>query len=246
MTSKDILISLSKKIEQKSYHHAFLINCQNQIELDSTAMEIGRLIYCPNNSLPSDNCNICTRVLNNTAIDIAQIGDGTSTISKEEIKNLIKKISLTPLEERGIKIYIISNVENMTIEAANSLLKILEEPPKNTIAILKTLNDSKIISTIKSRCQRYNIISEVKKLESNRLTELVKSGQMVELFLYGQELNKLDKKEIREIVEDFYHNYTLRQNPALSILTLELMQDLQSKKPTSICIENFLIKISEV
>ncbi|AXK50686.1 DNA polymerase III subunit delta' [Spiroplasma alleghenense] len=245
MLAKNFLSDLIKKVNLQEIHHAFLVHSQDQELLDKTVEEMVRLIYCPQNSLPSDECSTCKRVVNKTIVDILEIGDSIGTISKDEIKNLIKKISLTSLENRGIKIYILTNAENMTNEAANSLLKILEEPPKNTFAILKTKKEANVISTIKSRCQRVTLESQILKLEENKLIDLVKSKDLVEIMLYGNSLAKLKKNELIEIVRDFYHNFAIREKAELGIFALDLIQDLEGRKPANICIENFLIKITE-
>jgi DNA polymerase-3 subunit delta' len=97
-----------------------------------------------------------------------------SNIKKEDILNIINRFSKTGVEERGIKIYIIYGIEYATSQAVNSLLKFLEEPPKNTYAILTTRSINLVLPTIKSRCQTYILKSNIKstneKLNQFKLT----------------------------------------------------------------------------
>jgi len=77
-------------------------------------------------------------------------------ISKDEVRNLIKKLTLKPFES-NFKINIIWLPEFLHHSTSNAMLKVLEEPPGNTIFFLVTNNDQKLISTIKSRVQNFNV-----------------------------------------------------------------------------------------
>lgn len=72
--------------------------------------------------------------------------------------------------EDGIKAAVVNNAEIMTMEAQNSILKILEEPPENTLIILSTSNSDSLLETIASRCEKIKIIDEklkIKEIESS-------------------------------------------------------------------------------
>tara|TARA_B100000029_G_scaffold497971_1_gene566165 strand:+ start:39 stop:1163 length:1125 start_codon:yes stop_codon:yes gene_type:complete len=77
-------------------------------------------------------------------------------ISKDEVRNLIKKLSLKPFES-NFKINIIWLPEYLHLSTSNAMLKILEEPPGNTLFFIVTNNDQKLISTIKSRVQSFKV-----------------------------------------------------------------------------------------
>ena len=77
-------------------------------------------------------------------------------ISKDEVRNLIKKLTLKPFES-NFKINIIWLPEFLHLSTSNAMLKVLEEPPGNTIFFLVTNNDQKLISTIKSRVQNFKV-----------------------------------------------------------------------------------------
>lgn len=82
-------------------------------------------------------------------------------IKTEEIKKLQKEFSLTSFGT-NYRVAIIRSAQKMNISAQNSLLKILEEPPKNSILILVVENEKKLLPTILSRCQivRFNLLSD--------------------------------------------------------------------------------------
>lgn len=87
-------------------------------------------------------------------------------ISVKEIENIIDNLNLKSFEG-GYKVQIIWMVETMRVEAANKLLKILEEPPAKTLFILIAEDDKKILPTILSRCQKITINA----LENNEISD---------------------------------------------------------------------------
>lgn len=87
-------------------------------------------------------------------------------ISVKEIENIIDNLNLKSFEG-GYKVQIFWMVETMRVEAANKLLKILEEPPAKTLFILIAEDDKKILPTILSRCQKITVNS----LENNEISD---------------------------------------------------------------------------
>ena len=82
-------------------------------------------------------------------------------IGVDEAEDVVKRLQLKSYEG-GYKVMIIWMAEKMNIAAANKLLKLIEEPPKNTVFLLLTENEEQIINTIKSRCQalHFPVLSE--------------------------------------------------------------------------------------
>ena len=87
--------------------------------------------------------------------EIIKAGNSQPAIYVNESEDIISRASLSAFQEE-YKIFIIWLPEKMRIEAANKLLKIIEEPFEDTIFILVSNDDSKILPTIQSRTQRYN------------------------------------------------------------------------------------------
>lgn len=87
-------------------------------------------------------------------------------ISVKEIENIIDNLNLKSFEG-GYKVQIIWMVETMRVEAANKLLKILEEPPAKTLFTLIAEDDKKILPTILSRCQKITVNA----LENNEISD---------------------------------------------------------------------------
>ncbi len=88
-------------------------------------------------------------------------------ISIDDIRDLNKRFSLSSTDH-SYKVCVIDTTEDLNLSASNSLLKILEEPPKNTLFILVSNNQQAILPTILSRCQKVSF----KKLEEQDLLQI--------------------------------------------------------------------------
>ncbi len=100
-----------------------------------------------------DNCPSCLRIEQGHHPDIHFIDDSDSgSIKIDHIRQLQKDMSLRPYEARK-KVFIINNAHSMTAEAANALLKVLEEPTKDSLIILVSSKTALLFKTIISRCQ---------------------------------------------------------------------------------------------
>ena len=82
--------------------------------------------------------------------------DAASNRGIQDAKDLIAQVQYAPINGK-YKIFIIDEVHMLTPEAFNALLKTLEEPPKNVIFILATTEPHKVLETIVSRCQRFDL-----------------------------------------------------------------------------------------
>lgn len=100
-----------------------------------------------------DTCPSCLKIEKNQHVDVHCIDEsGSESIKIEAIRTLQRDLSLRPYEGRR-KVFIIDNAHNLTSEAANALLKILEEPPPDSLIILISSKISLLFKTIISRCQ---------------------------------------------------------------------------------------------
>jgi DNA polymerase-3 subunit delta' len=139
--------------------HAYLLSGEAGTPLKETAFFMAKSLLCDHpNPLADEECRSCRRVDNGTYTDLLLLDGEEATIKKDDVQEVVDNFARTPLESKGVMIYIINMVENMTVEAVNSLLKFLEEPTKNTYAILTTRNEARILPTIVSRCERMRML----------------------------------------------------------------------------------------
>ena len=90
-------------------------------------------------------------------LNLSLQGDKEDTlIGIDQIKEMLHSANLPPFEGR-YRVYIIDEAGNLSLDAANCLLKILEEPPAQVVFILLTTNSKSIPATVISRCQKLNL-----------------------------------------------------------------------------------------
>lgn len=155
---------LKNSIENNKLSHAYLFELQENN--DEIVFSFIKNIICPKNY--SDNCtlcSICSRINNNNYPSIKIIKPDGMWIKKEQLLELQKDFSKTSIESEKM-IYVIYNAEKMNSASANTILKFLEEPAPNIIAVLLTSNVHEVIDTIVSRCQIINCKSTVYEIDN--------------------------------------------------------------------------------
>jgi len=139
----------------------------------ATAIAFARGLNCLS-SLPDgcDRCDSCRKIENGTHPDVELISplEGGLTISIDQIRKLQRSVAYRPLEGKW-KVYIIDDAASATEEAANCLLKTLEEPPPKVILILITENIYRLLPTVRSRCQLILFKQIPRQLTKKVLTE---------------------------------------------------------------------------
>ncbi len=132
-----------------------------------TAITFAKALNCKNAYSDScDKCESCIAIRNNIYPNVKIVGRNTERVGIDDVRSIIIS-SFVPLKG-GFKVNIIDNADKSTIQAFNSMLKYLEEPPKHTINILIAYEESTIPETIRSRAVRvvfrplsYKLILEI-------------------------------------------------------------------------------------
>lgn len=145
--------TLKNVLENNKVAHAYMFSGPNGTPKKETAYLMAQSLVCDTNGFACESCDICQRILHNEYADMIYL-DGTSTsIKKDDIIKLQHQFNKTGLESYGKKIYILDHAENATPDALNSLLKFLEEPSSDMVAILIVEQIDRVLPTIISRCQ---------------------------------------------------------------------------------------------
>lgn len=188
---------LKNAVAKNKYAHAYLFETNGYKGANQVALAFAKYLLCPNhysNSSKCVNCTQCNLIDQNSFSEIQIIEPDGLWIKKEQMDQLQKDFMQTAVQSE-FRIYIIHNAEKMNTSAANSILKFLEEPAPNIIAILVTDNMYQLLDTIVSRCQ---IISFAKNDESNHsMLEKVMD------FIYLPAT--VDKPEIEEYITAITH-----------------------------------------
>lgn len=148
-------------IKNNKISHAYMIETNNYKEKDNLIMSFIKLLFCesPNINLDScNNCNICNLIDSNSLSDFLVVEPDGNWIKKEQVLEIKEKFKTTSFQN-GPRIYLIKQADKLNKNAANSLLKFLEEPEGNVIAILETDNRYKVMETIRSRCQIHTLVN---------------------------------------------------------------------------------------
>ncbi|HEU4798532.1 MAG TPA: DNA polymerase III subunit gamma/tau, partial [bacterium] len=148
--------TLQNAIRTNRVVHAYLFAGHRGTGKTTTARILAKALNCVQGPTPTpDNtCPNCEAIGGGYSVDVIEI-DAASNRGIEEIRELRDRIRLTPTEGR-YKVYIIDEAHMLTTEAANALLKTLEEPPAHAVLVLVTTEPHRLPPTILSRCQRFD------------------------------------------------------------------------------------------
>lgn len=158
----------AKLIRENKLVHAYLLSGAEGTGKIELAKWIAKGIFCLNsqNGVPCLKCSECNRIENNNHPDVVTIMPDGLSIKVEQIRYLKSEFNKSGVESDR-KVFIIQDAQKMSIGAANSLLKFLEEPSGNITAFLLTSEPQKLLPTIISRCQEV----EMQQLTSGQLEQ---------------------------------------------------------------------------
>jgi DNA polymerase-3 subunit delta' len=140
-------------LENSRFSGAYLFSGPEGIGKKMIAKIIAQQINCTGQGeRPCENCSSCLKIRKEEHPDLHIIANGQAQIKIEDIREILRQASFRAYEG-AVKVFIIDNAHKLNIEAANSLLKVLEEPPKDVLIILITHKPQNIIKTVLSRCK---------------------------------------------------------------------------------------------
>lgn len=156
---------LRKSIKNNQVSHSYLFIGIDGIGKKLLATEFAKAMQCLNEDKYCNSCKSCIEFDSNNNPDFLYIEPDGNSIKIEQIRDMQKRIQEKPIISEK-KVYIINNADKMTVEAQNSLLKTLEEPPEYATIILIGSSENAFLTTIKSRCMilHFNPIEDEKML----------------------------------------------------------------------------------
>jgi DNA polymerase-3 subunit delta' len=171
-----ILSLLDYSLKTDAIAHAYLLVGPRHVGKGTLAINLAQALNCDGPELPCGQCRSCQRILEGKHADVTPIGlDSKTEIGIDDIRGLQRLANLPPYEGK-CKVFIIDDAEYLSTEAANSLLKILEEPPPRIVWLLLAAEEGHILPTIISRCQRL----ELKPVPSERVQEALVNSYNVD------------------------------------------------------------------
>lgn len=155
-------------IKENRLTHAYLFAGSSSIGKFSIAKMFVNILQCPNNLC--NECPTCIQVQKGSHPDTIMLKDATESIKIEQIREIISRLNMT--KQSNYKVLLIKKAERMTPEAANCLLKTLEEPPPDTIIIMTAQNVRELLPTIVSRVRLIKFHAYSKKFLEKKLKEM--------------------------------------------------------------------------
>lgn len=212
-----VLQVLKNSIMRKRLSHAYLFWGPPNVGKEFTAKIFAQSLNCLKENLDAcGKCISCQKVKKGLHPDVKIIYPKGMYLKIDQIRDIIRDINYRPLEGNW-KIYIINEAEKMRADAANTLLKTLEEPPVYAVLILLTTTPQSLPSTIISRCQpvRFSRIPPAKILtrlkeetqmeeELSKVIATISAGELGEVIRFKEELILKRDKVLRIILSLSY------------------------------------------
>ncbi len=150
----EVLQFFYHNIKHDQLYHAYIFVGSDITSLKDLVMSTTQMLLCKNlQQQPCNNCDACTKVIESVHPDVIW----KDTVDKKslniaEVREISAQVALKPWEGRH-KVFVLPAIDNMGIEAANALLKTLEEPTGHSVFLLTAEKTATIPETILSRCQ---------------------------------------------------------------------------------------------
>ncbi|OZI12140.1 DNA polymerase III subunit delta' [Bacillaceae bacterium SAS-127] len=222
-----VLRMLTNGLEKERVAHAYIFEGDQGTGKKNAALFFAKSLLCEEDGIMAcEVCNSCRRIESGNHPDVHYLEPDGLSIKKQQITFLQQEFSKTAVEAQK-KIYIIQHADKMTASAANSLLKFLEEPSADTVALLLTEQVQRLLPTIISRCQLLVFKPLPSELLQNKLIEEEISVPMASLVAKltnnFQEALELSHEEwfaqSRTIVLKLYE--VLQKNPLEAMVKLQ-------------------------
>ncbi|TES55505.1 DNA polymerase III subunit delta' [Halalkalibacterium halodurans] len=157
--------------------HAYIFDGNRGTGKKRMALHLAKSFFCAQRAgvEPCQTCKECKRIEHGNHPDVHFIEPDGQSIKKHQVEHLQKEFSYRGMESAK-KVYIVNHADKMTTSAANSLLKFLEEPLADTVAILLTEQLQNMLPTIKSRSQ----VLSFAPLEVQAFAKLLEEGGISE------------------------------------------------------------------
>ncbi|MBB5325866.1 DNA polymerase-3 subunit delta' [Anoxybacillus tepidamans] len=250
-----VMKMLANSIEKGRVAHAYLFEGQRGTGKKEVSLLFAKSLFCLNRFRykPCDECRNCRRIGSRNHPDVHWIEPDGQSIKKGQIEALQEEFSKTGVESNQ-KLYIIEHADKMTTNAANSLLKFLEEPRPRTTAILLTEQYHRMLTTIISRCQVLSFQPLPPIVLANYLKEQQIPHHLALLAAHvtnnREEAFELSRDdwfaEARKIVLQLYETLNKNEFQALFIIHEKWMPHFQEKQQIDIGLELLLYVYKDI
>lgn len=205
-----VLESLNDDIDSDNLAHANLFAGPEHIGKFTAAKKLARFLQCPDGGCKT--CYICREIEKGIHADTIEVPNTGESIKIELVRSLIDKIHMTRREK--YKILLIQNIERMTDESSNALLKTLEDPPDGVLFLLSTSRVLDVLPTIISRVRVYKFakLSEREVMELMRANYPLADEKIIEMVinlaggLPGRALQLMEDPDLYSVYRKMYED----------------------------------------
>jgi DNA polymerase-3 subunit gamma/tau len=150
-----VVRTLSNAIAADAVRQAYLFAGPRGTGKTSMARILAKCLNCAQGptTTPDGNCHACRAIAAGTSLDVIEM-DAASQRGIDDIREIRDRVVLQPVEGR-YKVYILDEAHQLTDAAWNALLKLIEEPPPHLVFVFCTTDLSKVLATVRSRCQTF-------------------------------------------------------------------------------------------
>ena len=165
-----VVRTLKHAIENGRIANAYLFVGPRGIGKTTTSRIFAKALNClnPNGAEPCGKCENCVQIAEGRSLDVMEL-DGASHNKVEDVRPIIEAVQFKPAASK-YKIFIIDECHMLSTAAWNALLKTLEEPPPYVKFIFATTEGDKVLATIVSRCQRFDL----HRIQTNQIVDRLK------------------------------------------------------------------------
>lgn len=251
-----VFTQLKKSLKEQRIGHAYLFEGEQGTGKKELARWMAQAIFCLSSSpdkQPCMKCTNCTRIESGNHPDVLMVAPDGQTIKVDQIRDMKTAFNKSGVETSK-KVMIVEDSDKMTTNAANSLLKFLEEPEGQMHVFLLTKNKARILPTIQSRCQILSFQPLSKQyLQETLIAEQVSKGGAV---LLSKLTNSLEEarsyakdawfEEARNVSKQWFDYLIERDNLAFIYVQKQLIKTFKEKQQQQLLFELLLIRYRDM